>query len=578
MAEYDGSIRIGTGIETKEFKAGSKEIETEARRMAKSVSDSLGEGAKIALQKQTDAFVKMNQQYASQERKVKDLGEKLHELQRQKVETAEFKELSKDLDKAKASLDRFYEKRDSYVAQGKKTPPKLELDISDAERKVKILEADIKELITTDKAYLPVDTSKVQQEIAAAEQKQMQMYTALQTAADALTQKTNERVAKEEAVRERIAEEAAEEQRLDQIRINAVATNDEIIAKVERIKQLEQEIADLEAAETTLGYADYEDAVRELADLKQEIRAYRDEIINFQEPVEKSSEAWKKYQSTLEQVRNAQKGLVSPIDATKAALTYMVDVIKEKLLGLASIIKNGVAHPFQTLKIIGSGTLNIIKSGISGVGKVGKKVFSSIGTVAKKAFSGIAGMAKKAFLSITSGTKKSSGLFSTFASRLKGIALSLLVFNWISKGFNAMISGMKKGFENLAGYSDSYAQSVQNMKNAMSTFGNQFAAAFAPIVQMVIPWLIQLINTISKAMTYVAQFFAVLSGKSTFTKAKQVQDAYNKSLGGTAKAADKAQGALAKFDDLDVLEKQEDTSGGGGDSENTGADMFEELL
>ena len=72
--------------------------------------------------------------------------------------------------------------------------------------------------------------------------------------------------------------------------------------------------------------------------------------------------------------------------------------------------------------------------------------------------------------------------------------------------------------------------------------------------------------------TYVAQFIAILSGKSTFIRAKQVQDAYNKSLGGTAGAAKKAAGALAKFDDLDVLQKQ-DSSGGG---ENA-ADMFENV-
>ena len=185
--------------------------------------------------------------------------------------------------------------------------------------------------------------------------------------------------------------------------------------------------------------------------------------------------------------------------------------------------------------------------------------------------------ANKAFTAVSSGTKKSSGLLSTFSSRLKGIALSLLIFNWISKAFNAMISGMKKGFENLAGYSDSYAQSVQSMKNAMSTLGNQFAAAFAPIVQMVIPWLNSLIGVITTAVTYVSQFIAVLSGKSTFTKAKKVQDDYNKSLGGTAKAADKARGALAKFDDLDVLEKKDNTSGGGAGAENAGADMFEEV-
>ncbi len=207
-------------------------------------------------------------------------------------------------------------------------------------------------------------------------------------------------------------------------------------------------------------------------------------------------------------------------------------------------------------------------------GKI-KDYQKNLGSVPEK-FENMRKSAQKAFDTVSNVTKKSSGLFSTFVSRLKGIALSLLIFNWISKGFNAMISGMKKGFENFAGYSDSYAQNIQNMKNAMSTLGNQFAAAFAPIVQMVIPWLTQLINTLSKAMTYVSQFFAVLGGKSTFTKAKQVQDEYNKSLGGTAKAADKARGALAKFDDLDVLEKQEDTSGGGGDSDNTGEDMFEE--
>lgn len=199
------------------------------------------------------------------------------------------------------------------------------------------------------------------------------------------------------------------------------------------------------------------------------------------------------------------------------------------------------------------------------------------GTVSER-FSKMRSSVKKAFDTASEGVKKSTGLFSTFISRMKGLALSLLIFNWISKAFDAMISGMKAGFSNFAGYSDSYAQSIQNMKNAMSTLGNQFAAAFAPIVQMVIPWLNSLINALTTAMTYVSQFFAILGGKSTFTKAKKVQDSYNKSLGGTAKAADKARGALAKFDDLDVLQKQDDAVGGGGGGAGEGfGDMFEEV-
>lgn len=181
---------------------------------------------------------------------------------------------------------------------------------------------------------------------------------------------------------------------------------------------------------------------------------------------------------------------------------------------------------------------------------------------------------KKAFNKMNSGARKTKSMIGTMASRMKGLLLSLLIFNWISKGFNAMVAGMKKGFENLMQYSGNYANSVQSLKNAQATLGNSFAAAFAPVVQTVIPWLVQLINTLSRAMTYVAQFIAVLGGKSTFIQAKQVQDSYNKSLKGTSSAAKKAYGALAKFDDLDVLQKQEDSGGGGGES---GADMFEEV-
>ncbi|MDE7133017.1 MAG: hypothetical protein K2O65_14715 [Lachnospiraceae bacterium] len=294
MAQYDGSIRIGTGIDDKGFKAGSKELEAGARRLAKSVSDSLGEGAKIALQKQTDAFIKLNQQYANQEQKVINLASKLHDLQRQKVETDEFKELSKDLDKAKASLDRLYERRDSYKALGKETPPKLDLDISNAERKIRILEADIKELITTDKAYLPVDTSNVEQQIAEAEQKQMQMYSALQNAADTLGLKITQNVEKEEAKAKAIQEEAAEEERLAKIRENAVVGSQRIVKIAERRKQLLQESADMEAAGIGAGYQQYDSAKQEIAEIEQKIRDYNNGIKEAKENYKKLGDAVKK--------------------------------------------------------------------------------------------------------------------------------------------------------------------------------------------------------------------------------------------------------------------------------------------
>lgn len=244
----------------------------------------------------------------------------------------------------------------------------------------------------------------------------------------------------------------------------------------------------------------------------------------------------------------------------------------EELTGKIEASKTRLAEMAAKQRPVSSGFESMRKSAASLLAVLG-----GFGRIGGKAFGALKNAASKAFSAIHKGTKKSSGLLSTFASRLKGITLSLLIFNWITKGFNAMVSGMKTGFGNLMQYSSDFANSVQSMKNAMATLGNQFAAAFAPIVQMVIPWLRSLINALSTAMSYVAQFIALLGGKSTFTRAKQIQDSYNKSLDGTASSAKKAYGALAKFDDLDVLQKKEDDAAGAGAGVTQPEDMFEEV-
>lgn len=200
-----------------------------------------------------------------------------------------------------------------------------------------------------------------------------------------------------------------------------------------------------------------------------------------------------------------------------------------------------------------------------------KRIGSSVNGIFRK----MAATVKRFFSSTQTGAKKTGGVLGVMATRMRGLALSLLVFNWISKGFNAMVAGMRKGFESLMKYSDSYANSVQTLKNAQATLGNSFAAAFAPIIQTVIPYLVELINWVNRAVNALGQLFAYLSGKSTWTKATQIQGGYTDALNGTADAAKKAAGALAKFDDLDVLRKKEEPSGGGGGGATDGG--FEEV-
>lgn len=168
--------------------------------------------------------------------------------------------------------------------------------------------------------------------------------------------------------------------------------------------------------------------------------------------------------------------------------------------------------------------------------------------------------------------KKSAGLMSTLLSRLKGIALSLLIFNWITKAFNAMVESFKTGIQNMEKYSGSFNERMSSLKSSIATLNAALGTLEAPIVSMVTPALARLCDWLTKAINTMNQFIALLSGQSTWTRAKQQQVDYAKSLEKTSGVAKKAAGALAAFDDLNVLQKND--SGGSGSST---AGMYEEV-
>lgn len=179
---------------------------------------------------------------------------------------------------------------------------------------------------------------------------------------------------------------------------------------------------------------------------------------------------------------------------------------------------------------------------------------------------------KKSFDKINKSSKKSRSLMSSFASRLKGIALSLLIFNWISKGFNALIAETKEGLQNLAKHSKQYNAQMSELKNTNTQLKNNFAAAFEPILTVIVPILTQLSAWLVSVTNDVSKFFAILGGKSSYTIAKKGADDYKKSLDGVSKSASGANKQVASFDELEML-----SSGNGNSSSNTQQDMFEEI-
>lgn len=188
-------------------------------------------------------------------------------------------------------------------------------------------------------------------------------------------------------------------------------------------------------------------------------------------------------------------------------------------------------------------------------------------------------------------TRKASGLVSTFASRIRGIALSLFVFNWITQGWNAMISAVKDGTQNMARYSSDVNAKMSALVSAVATLKNAFGALAAPIISAVGPALTYLINMLTAAINKVNQFISALTGKKTWTKATTQTKNYAAGLDSAASKADKAtkaakklKGQLQSFNELNVIDSNKDSgAGGSGGAGNSGggggkvSDMFEEV-
>lgn len=138
--QADGTILIDTTISEDGFKAGSKDIELAAKRMAKTVSD-IGDKSKIALQKQLDSFSKLNAQYAAQEKRVEALKKKIEEFNSQKIPTEEYAEIQKQIAETEKKLAALKERQEKFINTGGKTNSKAYARMQyDADQLVKTLE------------------------------------------------------------------------------------------------------------------------------------------------------------------------------------------------------------------------------------------------------------------------------------------------------------------------------------------------------------------------------------------------------------------------------------------------------
>lgn len=184
----DGSIVINTKIRTDGVKAGAQEIEAGLRRAADRV-DNLGASAKNAINKQIDAFAKLNNEYSAQEQKVESLRQKVASYANQRIPTTEYKEISDQISKAEAKLNQLMSSQERFVANGGKkntsTYKKMQYDIDELANTIKYARSELIDLEVSGKAFSTgVNTKEAQadmERLATAERKLADMQNRLNT-------------------------------------------------------------------------------------------------------------------------------------------------------------------------------------------------------------------------------------------------------------------------------------------------------------------------------------------------------------------------------------------------------------
>jgi phage-related protein len=205
----------------------------------------------------------------------------------------------------------------------------------------------------------------------------------------------------------------------------------------------------------------------------------------------------------------------------------------------------------------------------------GSAAMKATATLAKVPFQAMAkgvkalGAGLKNFIGHAKRAKTQSNALVKTLTSLKRMLITRIKRMFISSIFNSA----KESLQTLAKFSDSFNNAMSNIKNSSKELSANLAVSMGRLIEKIEPIITRLIDSLSKAITYINAFFALLSGKQTMTVAKKQTDSYRDSLDGAAKSAEELKNQVYGFDELNKRSDNDKDSGGA----NDGSDLFEEV-
>ena len=309
-----------------------------------------------------------------------------------------------------------------------------------------------------------------------------------------------------------------------------------------QIKRLNAELEDMAKRGLTQGDPEYDRVMREKIEIAEAKRLYEKsmkeqarEDLGANE-AKKAAQALKEANKRAEQFQRTLKktaGFSNRVNNLAKALKNVGKTMKN-----ARDITNKAVHPFKTLKEL-------------------------MGFESKK---------------------KNNGM--PFGRMIGSSIMFSTIFGLISQ----IKQAIKEGSDNLVQYSGSYNNSISSMVSSLLYLKNAWAVAFAPIVNVVAPYISSFIDMVSSALNAVGHFLAALTGKGYVVQAKKAWKDYASGLDTTKDSANGAEKALKDLqnytlgiDELNVIQPNDNSSSSGSSGSGSGAsspspsDMFETI-
>lgn len=191
------------------------------------------------------------------------------------------------------------------------------------------------------------------------------------------------------------------------------------------------------------------------------------------------------------------------------------------------------------------------------------------------------------FSELMLGCEGTSGALKRMFPTLSGLAnrfKQLVKYRMLRTIIKQISEGFQEGTENYYYYSTAiggtFASSMDAAATSLQTFKNSIGAAVAPIASSLIPVLQSVVSWVTSAINLLNQFFALLNGQSTWSKATDSATTAFKDLTSSAGgASDAVNDLLADWDELNIIQSDSSGGGGGGSGASLGdyETMFEEI-